>query len=196
MGTSISERHLETALRVLFPGRDISVNERDQSILRGPKINLELDFWIPGLQLAFEFQDSHHYVSEWYSHYTMVTKNRQDKLKAELARKQNISLVIIPCWWDTNLQSLTGLIHFERPDLLDFQPPIPLLPPFNFLRRKASRGKSGVNRGGAECGGVQAEKQVQTSHSKALIHIKGCIITSPGRHDWSEHRAELLNSQN
>ena len=94
-------------------------------------------------------------------------------MKHESIRKSSETLVIVPCWWDGNIErydtgdllsfplptlliricSLTGIIHFHRPDLIqdgDHAVPIPLNPSVDYFKsmyeqkkekRKAAMGR-------------------------------------------------------
>ncbi len=42
----------------------------------------------------------------------------QDEEKVEICRADNITLVIIPYWWDGKRESLIATIRDQRPDLL------------------------------------------------------------------------------
>lgn len=82
---------------------------------------LELDIWIPSLNLAFEYQvlsfhsiprisffllqaftfkEKHHYVSTSYAYQPLDVLQSRDKMKQQLATTQGITLVTVPCWWD------------------------------------------------------------------------------------------------
>src|SRR5690625_6357242 len=52
------QRHLERAISILFPNEHIQINARKEIQLENDLTgrSLELDIWIPSLNLAFEFQ--------------------------------------------------------------------------------------------------------------------------------------------
>ena len=59
-----------------------------------------MDAWLPSLQLAFEYQERHHYTSAEYADLPLDAYKARDAAKRDLARSKGISLVIVPCWWD------------------------------------------------------------------------------------------------
>jgi len=61
---------------------------------------LELDIFIPSLQLAFEYQERHHYTTTEIVQTPLEETQARDKLKKELARAKGITLIEVPCWWD------------------------------------------------------------------------------------------------
>jgi hypothetical protein len=68
------EKVLWKIVRSIFGGKyKIVLHARKGSGIASPITGyfLELDVWLPELKLAFEFQDKHHYVSTWYSNYSL-----------------------------------------------------------------------------------------------------------------------------
>ena len=79
---------------------------------------LELDIYLPSLQLAFEYQvhttttfifvilnlrheqERHHYLSAPTTYRPVKETEERDKRKKELAREKTITLIIVPFWWD------------------------------------------------------------------------------------------------
>ena len=61
---------------------------------------MELDIYIPSLNLAFEYQDIHHYRGTQYVYQPLESFKQRDQQKKELAKEKGITLVVIPCWWD------------------------------------------------------------------------------------------------
>eukprot|EP00026_Physarum_polycephalum_P003956 Phypoly_transcript_03973.p1 GENE.Phypoly_transcript_03973~~Phypoly_transcript_03973.p1 ORF type:complete len:646 (+),score=59.16 Phypoly_transcript_03973:3-1940(+) len=57
-------------------------------------------------------------------------------MKNSLVQQNSMTLVVIPCWWDGTIDSLSGAIHFQRPDLvINASRNIPLNPPLNFFQQ-------------------------------------------------------------
>ena len=105
----------------------MQVNARSQAGIIHPETGnfLELDVYLPGLKLAFEYQVSwkdpldhppkknndlkqerHHYLKDAsYTNVTLDFIQNRDRLKRELAPKTGITLVIVPCWWDNRSES-------------------------------------------------------------------------------------------
>eukprot|EP00026_Physarum_polycephalum_P002673 Phypoly_transcript_02681.p1 GENE.Phypoly_transcript_02681~~Phypoly_transcript_02681.p1 ORF type:complete len:850 (+),score=89.37 Phypoly_transcript_02681:125-2674(+) len=140
---------LGAALRNLFPAQYVISNARNFGALVQVEngTNLELDYWIPELKLAFEFQDPHHYVASLYSHEPLRATQQKDHMKKEILLYRGETLIAVPCWWDGNENSLAYSILFARPDLLlDWRASacvggptcaagegIPLVPPLNYF---------------------------------------------------------------
>jgi hypothetical protein len=61
---------------------------------------LELDIWIPRLNLAFEFQEAHHYKATQFTYQPVSTIETRDILKQLGAPQQGITLITVPFWWD------------------------------------------------------------------------------------------------
>lgn len=52
-------------------------------------------------QLTLFFpKEQHHYVSSGYTYKPLESFQEIDNLKRELAKQKQITLVVIPCWWD------------------------------------------------------------------------------------------------
>ena len=95
------------------------INARKQAGLVNPdtQYHLELDIFLPSLKLAFEYQDIHHYKSADYAHQPLKMYQQRDQRKLDLAKENDITLILVPCWWDGKL------------DRFRIQPPSLLPPP-------------------------------------------------------------------
>eukprot|EP00026_Physarum_polycephalum_P003063 Phypoly_transcript_03072.p1 GENE.Phypoly_transcript_03072~~Phypoly_transcript_03072.p1 ORF type:complete len:815 (+),score=91.36 Phypoly_transcript_03072:101-2545(+) len=125
-------------LKCLFPDKEIYQNARKDSNVKYGDTGayLELDLWIPAVDLCFEFQDSYHYIPAWYTQSSKQYISHQDTTKDILVRQNNITFVTVPCWWDGSAESLGATIQFHRPDLVtgfDVHPTISLIPPQDFF---------------------------------------------------------------
>eukprot|EP00026_Physarum_polycephalum_P000547 Phypoly_transcript_00548.p1 GENE.Phypoly_transcript_00548~~Phypoly_transcript_00548.p1 ORF type:complete len:911 (+),score=120.65 Phypoly_transcript_00548:114-2846(+) len=125
---TLHEGVLLSVLKCIFPSHHIVENTRKEAANRYPDSGkfLELDFWIPELSLCFEFQDSYHFTSAWYSHVPLLRTVTRDYTKQAIVRKKGGTLIIVPCWWAGDHDSLMATIHFERPDLFPHTNALPL----------------------------------------------------------------------
>ena len=78
------------------------VNVRKESGLVDPETGhfVEVDVFLPSLNLAFEFQERHHYIVSECVMKPLAEIQKRDALKKELAQQQGITLITVPCWWD------------------------------------------------------------------------------------------------
>src|SRR5690348_13650722 len=98
-------------------GEVLHTNVKKESGLINPRtLNpMELDIFIPSLNLAFEHQvkcivlfeslsyiskERHHYLNAEYSQVPLEAVRQQDEVKKQLAKEQGITLVTVPFWWD------------------------------------------------------------------------------------------------
>jgi hypothetical protein len=71
---------------------------------------MEFDVFIPGLNLALEYQGQQHYdeIPSFFNY--LQSYQIVDTHKAELAKRCSITLVHIPYWWDHSSTSLQQTI--------------------------------------------------------------------------------------
>eukprot|EP00026_Physarum_polycephalum_P003386 Phypoly_transcript_03397.p1 GENE.Phypoly_transcript_03397~~Phypoly_transcript_03397.p1 ORF type:complete len:737 (+),score=68.96 Phypoly_transcript_03397:178-2388(+) len=119
----------------IFGSEKIIVNERKE--VKNPQTRnvLEIDIWIPNLQLCFEFQDPYHYVTVWNSQFPHERVKFSDSIKRNAISATGKTLIIVPCWWLGQKETLISEIKFYRPDipLSPEHSEIPLNPPANFF---------------------------------------------------------------
>jgi len=76
---------------------------------------MELDIFIPNLSLALEYNGEYHYKAT--IHFGLNVRRRDEK-KLSICRERGITLLVIPYWWNTSLESIAETIRKERPDIL------------------------------------------------------------------------------
>ena len=84
---------------------------------------IELDLFIPSLNIAFEYNGEQHY-DDIPSAFNPIELNRdRDLQKVNLCLENRIQLLIIPYWWDLSPSSLSSFLlsspfsfHFSRPN--------------------------------------------------------------------------------
>ena len=69
-------------------------------------IPLELDIYIPSLNMALEFQGEQHFNDIPSGFQNLESYQSNDKLKIELVDQVSIKLVLIPYWWDLSISTL------------------------------------------------------------------------------------------
>eukprot|EP01027_Heterolobosea_sp_BB2_P011382 GEZU01016563.1.p1 GENE.GEZU01016563.1~~GEZU01016563.1.p1 ORF type:complete len:107 (-),score=30.95 GEZU01016563.1:20-340(-) len=77
---------------------------------------MTLDVFIPSLSLAFEYQGAQHYRDLPLFANSAMTQHR-DTEKAAACKRAQITLIIVPYWWDRSVSALASAIRNARPDL-------------------------------------------------------------------------------
>jgi len=78
-----------------------------------------LDIFIPNLNLAFEFHGEQHFQEITSGGFSPLEFQKfRDLEKIQLCEKHAIKLIIIPYWWDNNIETLVATILREYPGIL------------------------------------------------------------------------------
>ena len=74
------------------------------------KNHLEIDVFLPSLNLAVEYQGEQHYEDIPSAFSQVELYSNRDQSKVKLCNSLNISLLVIPYWWDSSLFSLKSTL--------------------------------------------------------------------------------------
>lgn len=77
----------------------------------------ELDIFIPGISLAFEYQGEQHFVDVEYLGSSAESIKSLDRKKRQACQDVSITLIEIPYWWDRKKESIVATIRSIRNDL-------------------------------------------------------------------------------
>ena len=86
--------------------------------------NIELDYFLPQYNIAFEYQGLQHYrnVNLFHKQESVDNSKQRDKQKIEACKAKGIALIEVPYWWDRKSESLASTIYESRPDLFKEKP--------------------------------------------------------------------------
>ena len=128
---SAPQRHLYKLLEELFHRDQILLDHYHKELrYDGTKAPVQLDIFIPSLNLAFEYQGEQHY-STHYLYGSPSIQQQRDQEKEMKCKEAGITLIHIPYWWDKQKSSLVATIRQYRSDLLKQElsgTPIPTQP--------------------------------------------------------------------
>jgi hypothetical protein len=113
-----SQGFLYNIVKGLFPEFSILQDHWHPKLLFSEsKHSMQLDVYVPELELAFEYQGEPHYMEHFiYGDPKELQKRDEEKKKA--CQREGISLIWVPFWWDQRRSSLIATIHKVRPDLI------------------------------------------------------------------------------
>ena len=117
---------------------DILDNFRHPDILNEEtKLPLELDIFLPQLNIAFEYNGyffssvcpywvgKQHYTIAGTGFFTgrpLAYVQHLDQLKQDACKKMGITLISVPFWWNFSIESLKAAIYRYRPELFSSPP--------------------------------------------------------------------------
>ena len=112
------QRFLYISLRSIYPNYLLLENYR-HSYLTSQTTDylLELDIYIPSLNIAFEYQGQQHFDEIPKAFAPFLLYSSRDEEKIRLCNERNISIIYVPYWWDKTTDSLISVINnyqFEK----------------------------------------------------------------------------------
>jgi hypothetical protein len=117
------QEHLVKILRSLLPS-DVTMrtNYSHPSLLySNTNASMQFDVYIPSLAIAIEYQGQQHY----YEHYlwgALDLQKKKDEEKRQACKKNGITLIEIPFWWDGRSNSLEATLHKYCPGVFTSDP--------------------------------------------------------------------------
>ena len=117
-GKKTTQRLLYSMTQKFFPQLNVYEDYRHPVIVSANSY-LEFDLFIPSINIAFEYQGEQHYFELPHSSKIELSHNREE-VKASLAIENQISLIVIPFWWDQSQSSFYSTI--SRTNHLSFKP--------------------------------------------------------------------------
>eukprot|EP01114_Cavostelium_apophysatum_P009073 TRINITY_DN2214_c0_g1_i3.p1 TRINITY_DN2214_c0_g1~~TRINITY_DN2214_c0_g1_i3.p1 ORF type:complete len:535 (-),score=134.61 TRINITY_DN2214_c0_g1_i3:1649-3253(-) len=113
-----AQRLVFDILRANVPSdTQILVNYKHPKLLHeGSSQAMELDLYIPKLNLAVEYQGKHHFEQIKGSE-QIRRQIERDEEKMRACENNGIDLVVIPYWWNSSESQLFATIRKKRPDL-------------------------------------------------------------------------------
>jgi len=103
---------------VLFPEEIVLMNYRHPQLrFANSGYSMELDIFVPSVNLAFEYHGEQHY--HWDFRYgSPLIRQQNDFQKKNACKEREITLVEIPYWWEQTVKSLVATVRNFRPELL------------------------------------------------------------------------------
>jgi hypothetical protein len=80
------------------------------------KRRMELDVYIPSLQVALEYQGRQHYKK--LASFGSKSQQQRDEEKREACKELGIALIEIPYWWNNSLSNLASTLRDSVPKLV------------------------------------------------------------------------------
>ena len=101
-----SQRWLKLCLSQMWNNSFLVLeNYQEQTIQHTLGNNIELDVYIPNLNMGFEYQGQHHYDDLPNAFPPIEVIKKRDAEKSALCN-ESINLVVIPYWWDNSYESI------------------------------------------------------------------------------------------
>lgn len=117
---SVGEGQLLASLKLILPLNTVCIpNYQHPDLLNSHTgFSSELDIFIPALNLAFEYQGQQHYRRGYFQgNSAFKMQQERDKQKQEMCMACDITLVVVPYWWEGDAASLAATIEECRPDI-------------------------------------------------------------------------------
>jgi hypothetical protein len=112
---SNAQKYIWHELRKIFGAGGVLANYRHPKLLYpGTLSSMELDIYIPSLQIAVEYNGEQHYYDNGYH---QKHNSHRDEVKKAVCQSLGITLLQVPYWWNLSPSSLLSTISQLRPDL-------------------------------------------------------------------------------
>jgi len=105
-----SQRILALAVQDLFPEDEVIEDYFCKEASRESGFHFEIDLFIPSRRLGFEYHGRHHY-EDIPQRSSLENQQRRDEEKKRMCERKNISLIVVPYWWDYKTESLIQIIR-------------------------------------------------------------------------------------
>jgi len=105
-------------IKELFPGRTVFEEYRTGLRYKSSEEWIDLDIFVPSLNLALEYNGEHHYTDNRRLFGPSILQEKRDLWKLERCRENGITIIPIPYWWKYDMQSLVATIKHYRPDIV------------------------------------------------------------------------------
>ena len=101
-----SQRWLFLQVQKLFPGEEIVEDYFHSEISRESGFSVQFDIFLINRNIAIEYHGQQHYEDMSAVFASLEMHKTRDLEKKKLCEKYGIQLIVIPYWWDNNLESL------------------------------------------------------------------------------------------
>jgi hypothetical protein len=111
-GKKSVQRWLWLKVQEIFPGQSVLEDFRHPEMsFEGTHVPIELDIFLPDLNLAFEYQGEQHYRDMVQGSFSPIeVYELRDREKRALCAQKGVILVDVPYWWDMSVDSLKATV--------------------------------------------------------------------------------------
>ena len=106
-----SQRWLFLQVQKLFPHEEIVEDYFHSEISRISGFNVQFDIFMIGRNIAIEYHGKQHYEDMPAGFSTLETYQQRDIEKENICKEHGIQLIVIPYWWNNNLDSLKTYLY-------------------------------------------------------------------------------------
>lgn len=112
---STGESLLRLTLQRLFPDYTPKLNYKHPSLVHSSGFRMELDIFFSEISLAFEYHGKQHFHDSFRGNLGLQVSRDQEKMEA--CQNNNITLIVVPYWWNGSFASLVATILQAQPDI-------------------------------------------------------------------------------
>ena len=113
-----SQRWLFLQIQKIFPHEEIVEDYFHSEISRKSGSKVQFDIFLIERKIAFEYHGKHHYEDIPSGFAPVEMYKTRDEEKIRLCKQFGITLIIIPYWWDNQIESLQKTIEEKIPNFV------------------------------------------------------------------------------
>jgi hypothetical protein len=116
------QEKLIQSLKTLLPkDTEIRTSYRHPNLkFSNTNVTMELDIYVPSLNLALEYQGEQHYINH-YLWRSIDIQREKDIMKRRACKMADITLIEIPFWWDRSVASLKATLNQYFPHVFPLE---------------------------------------------------------------------------